>query len=254
MRNALHRAVWRSPCEAAHKNREHDMQACRLISTLAALLTLLAACHAIAAGNPANSLPPPTETEAARALLKLTPPAHYCPLDPRLDADYLALASMSYARTGSDLLVLWRDCKTLSISRTGLEDYSKPSIAITAKVKDGHIIHLNMKQAEFLAALEREIAAGTAAAGGNAGNRLLGVVGRDTNAVYLGVLATQRVNGKDTVLATVLAGTLLKGLFLEVSVFQNFDGDMALSGETSYTKQIIRQLFADNAAPAASPN
>jgi hypothetical protein len=230
------------------------MHACRLISAFAALLTLLAAGDAVAAGDPANALPPPAETEAVRALLKLTPPAHYCPLDPRLDADYLALASMGYARSGSDLLVLWRDCKTLSISRTGLEDYSKPSIAITAKVKDGHFLRLNMKQVEFLATLDREIAASTAAAGGNAQVRLLGAVGRDANAVYLGVLYSQRVNGKDAVLATVLASTLLRGLYLEISVFEKFDGDMTLSGETSYTKQIIRQLFADNPDPAASPN
>jgi hypothetical protein len=227
-----------------HHGLGRVMRACRLMSALAVLLTLSASGHAIAAGDPA--LPPPAEAEAVWALLKLTPPAHYCPLDPRLDADYLALASTSYARQGSDLLVLWRDCKTLSVSRTGLEDYSKPSIAITAKVKDGHFLRLNMKQAEFLAMIDREIAASTSAAGGKAPVRFLGAVGRDTNAAYLGVLSSQTVNGKDAVLATVLASTLLRGLYFEISVYQTFDGDTKLSAETSYAQQIIRQLFADN--------
>ena len=230
------------------------MHACKLIAAFAALLTLLATGDAVADGDLAITTPPAAETDAAWALLRLTPPDHYCPLDPSLDADYLALARISYATSGSDLLVLWRDCKTLSVSRTGLEDYRKPSIAITAKVKDGHIVHMNMKREVFLTALDRWIAAGTAAAGGDAQHRVLGIVGRDTNAVYLGVVYNQRVNDKDAVLATVLASTLLRGLYLEISVFQKFNGDMTLSEETSYTKQIIRQLFADNPDPAASPN
>jgi len=222
------------------------MRACRLIPAFAVLLTLSAAGHAVAAGDPANAMPPPAETEAVWALLKLTPPAHDCPLDPRLDADYLALAAMSYARQGSDLLVLWRDCKTLLASRTGLEDYSKLSVAVTAKIKDGHFLRLRMKQADFLAMIDREIAESMSAVGANAPVRFLGAVGRDTDATYLGAVYHQSENGKDALIATVLASTLLKGMYLEISVFQKFDGDAKLSAQTSYAQQIIRQLFADN--------
>jgi hypothetical protein len=225
------------------------MKAWRVIFALAVVLTLLTAGGALADENPPGASPPPSETLAAQELLKLTPPPHYCALDPKLDADYLALARIGHAASGHDLLVLWRDCKTLAASRTGLEDYSTPEIAITAKFERGHILHLDMTRAAFLAEMGRWLASHgseTERETELSGTRLLGVMARDERALYIGLLTDKRVNGKDTVLAFVLGVTLLKGLFIQVSVVEEFDGNLALSNEISYAQQIMHRLVADN--------
>jgi hypothetical protein len=236
----------------------------RSISAFAILLASWATGDAVADEDSLARSPPPSETLAAHELLKWTPPVHYCAPDPRLDADYLALARTSHAATGHDLLVLWRDCKTLAASRTGLEDYSKPSIAITAKVEHGHILHLSMTRAAFLGGMGRWLATshGNETAAQPEGTkgadqprlRYLGVLANDERAVYVGSLIDQSVNGKPTVLAFVLGATLIKGLFIQVSVSEAFDGDVALRNEISYARQIVDRLVADNPDTPATSN
>jgi len=218
----------------------------RLAPVFAALLTILASADAGAA-----TPPPQAETVAAMERLKLVPPQHYCALDPSLprEADLLELARMANNAMATDLFVIWRDCQARPPTGS-LDDYSKPAVAIAAHVEQGHILHLEMTRAAFLARMDREVAASSKAmkdAGAGAAYR--GVIARDDDDVDVGALHTEHTNGKETVRAFVVAATLVKGMYLQISVSQDFDGDRALTALTSMTQEIVHRLVADNANP-----
>ena len=219
----------------------------RLAPVFATLLTLLAAADARAA-TPA---PSQAETVAAFELLKLVPPPHYCALDPGLpeEAELLELARIGKNAMAADLFVIWRDGQARPPTGS-LDDYSKPAIEIAARVEQGHILHVEMSRAAFLARMDREVAASSKPmTNAAAGAAYLGVTARDDDAVYLGGLITDHANGKETVRAFVVAAPLIKGMFLQISVAQDFDGDRTLAALTSKTQEIVHRLVADNAAP-----
>src|SRR5262249_55452920 len=146
----------------------------------------------VASTGPSDAATPPprAETVAAFEQLKLVPPRHYCALDPSLpeEANLLELARIGQNFVGSELLVLWRDCKARP--PTGrLDDYSKPSIAIAARIEDGHIVHLRMTRAAFLQQMDRELAPyRDSVTNAQEGAIYLGIEARDEDAVYLGAL------------------------------------------------------------------
>lgn len=245
-----------------------------------ALAVLLSAC---AGGNSQTSALPATATRSGDAAatarqLHLNPPADYCALDRSEPVDALALGLLERTVDGIvQVLVLWRPCTDLLASRRGIQNFDRPSAAITAVVQHGAPIRAPMSRAGLLpelaaafavlgrdkaldAALDAEVkrrfddtvgrlaeSLGSSAALGPMTK--LGVRAQDRNALYLAMITEASAGDRRVTLDNIIAVTEINGFIIEVAVFANRTDDPEMKRLLAFTQALMAKLVADNDHP-----
>ena len=218
------------------------------------------------------------DAAATARLLRLNPPEHYCALDRRQVTDALSLQLLEKTAAGvAQVLAVWRDCTALANSRRGINDYSLPTVAITALVRQGKPIRPSIPRATLI---EQMALAFTALSKDKALNDAidedmrrrfdssvgqlaesfgksaelgettdLGIKAQDENAVYLAMITRASAAGRHVVLGNISAVTELNGIVVEIVFFADYEGDRDLSRLLAAARRIMADLVGDNDMP-----
>lgn len=81
--------------------------------------------------------------------------------------------------------------------------------------------------------------------------RSLGLLDRDDNALYLGVLSSYAVGGAPQTMASVSAITLAGGYMLTYSVYRPYEDEQSFVALLDLARPVMRDLVAANPGPAA---
>ena len=246
-----------------------------------ALAAALAACAAQSDRNVAAFGTPAAQSSArtiADHRLRLTPPPDYCALDRGQLMDAMMLHLLDKAVEGAvQVLDVWRDCSALAASRRGVQDFSEPTVAITAVLLDGRPTQSPLPRATLLdqlavafalmkedKALQDELEAdlrrrfdgtvGRLAASLGKSAELgattdLGVRAQDENAVYVATISRATADDEEIVLSNIVAVTEMNGLILEIAFFADHAGDAHMDRLLAEAKSIMQRLVAANNHP-----
>jgi len=254
-----------------------------LVRTLPVLVLVLS-LSACAADKPKTvylDTPARSSGDAAATahLLRLDPPEHYCALDRKHFMDAIALQLVEKAVEGAaQVLTVWRDCTALADSRRGINDYSQPTIAITALVEQGAPIRPSIPRATLIEqvamayavvqrnealtdAIDEEVRRRFDSSVGPLAESLgqtaklgettdLGVKGQDENAAYIAMITRASVGDRRIEVGNIIAITELNGILTEIAFFADHESDPDLSKLLATARKIMADLVVANDLPS----
>jgi hypothetical protein len=177
----------------------------------------------------------------------------------------------------AQVLTVWRDCDALEASRRGINDFSTPTVAITALVQNGRPVRLPIPRATFIKqfaamfsdlaknddfndAVDQEARKRFDSSVGQLVEQLgvrlelnpgrdLRVLAQDDSAVYISMVNSMDASSQRTVIGSVVAITKLNGIAVDIAFFSDYNGGPNLTSLLATAQTIMRQLVNANDFP-----
>ncbi len=196
--------------------------------------------------------------------LTVEPPEGYCLLNPDVPGEK-RVAKMYKAILGEKnlMLQLFMDCDELANARdSGVRSIGRYGM-ITLPLRDGGILEIEQSRADYLDAIDQLMARMPVAAArmdedfeewianivpyavdGN--TQVMGVMARDDEALYSGLLHNPAGDGSDALNAGLIGLTVIKGLPMALNLFRPFVDASTYRGLHDDSRAIIADLIARN--------
>ena len=194
------------------------------------------------------------EFQVAGQTLSISPPHGYCALDRNNPSDAPVIERLEKSQAGrNQVLMSFALCSELADWRAGRIPYYKHYGNVTVQLQDGSPQKLQSSRADFIASMEetmpkidpaevdREVSTRT---GEITGSQLLGIIGKDSNALYIGLLVSLKAEGQPIVLAGVTSFTLLKSIVVNTNLYEPASADAhehLLSIQQPYLAQLVQR-------------
>jgi hypothetical protein len=189
--------------------------------------------------------------------LSIDPPDGYCALDRSHPADAFILGAIEKTQAGANqVLMQFALCQQLEDWHAGrIPNYSNYG-GVTVQLEDGTPRSIRMSRRDFIVGMqthmpkadmtdiENEINAKLEGLAAISNSQMLGVVGKDGSALYIGVLGTVEVGGERTLLAGVTSITLLRSFVVNTNLYAPAEPEMhdhLLAIQKAYLAELVRQ-------------
>jgi len=235
------------------------------------VLLLLAAMPLLSlAISPISKAETATLDVAAQTQLHMDVPAGFCPLRAAQSATDKAVLAFFERSLGHEakLLAYFVDCK--AYAALGTDSYAPHSwILVLAPLdKNGNAVTLpGATRAQVLDAVAKrasesepsfsdisfadpEQAESDAAPDVRAQNRPLGLLDKDANAVYQGLLTRVNSNGKSGNVAGLINSTFVAGHLININAYSAYDVPQAFEDLIEFSKTVAKDFVAVNEPPA----
>lgn len=208
--------------------------------------------------------------------LSIAPSSGYCVLDGHneLEKIQLDLVDGMYRGTNNQLLAYWADCEVLARYRAGTTDTLSPYVIVLSVLHNGQVVPVDLPRDVFLQQMAdvlgkgstwQDILSNSAPEAERTLDsaiqklttdpdfkikvgevRSLGMVGRDKEAIYMGMVERVSAGSIDMMVAAVVGITEIKGLTVTVNVYSEFAGSQTFKTLRLQAHQLVHQLLTDN--------
>ena len=196
--------------------------------------------------------------------LTIEPPEGYCLLDPNVPGEKRVTKMYKAILAEKNLMLqLFMDCDELANARDSSVRFSDRYGMITLPLRDGGILEIELSRADYLDAIAEMMARMPVAAArmdedfdkrianivpyavdGN--TQVMGVMARDDEALYSGLLHNPAGDGSDSLNAGLIGLTVVKGLPIALNLFRPFVDASTYRGLYEDSRAIIAELIARN--------